>query len=36
MKSKTSDAKADALGVVVLLMCLVVGAVHFASGGIIG
>ena len=36
MKSKMSDAKADSLGVVILLLCLVAGAVHFASGGIIG
>ena len=36
MKSKISDQKADALGMVVLLLCLVVGAVHFASGGLIG
>ncbi len=36
MKSKASDAKADALGMVILLLCLVAGAIHFASGGIIG
>ncbi len=36
MKSKITDQKADALGMVVLLLCLVVGAVHFASGGLIG
>jgi len=36
MKSKVSDAKADALGTVILLLCLVAGAIHFASGGIIG
>lgn len=36
MKSKISDQTADALGMVILLLCLVVGAVHFASGGLIG
>ena len=36
MKSKMSDNKADAIGVVILLLCLVATAVHFASGGIIG
>lgn len=36
MKSKLTDQGADALGFIVLLICLVVGAVHFASGGLIG
>lgn len=36
MKSNISDAKADTCAAVILLLCLVAGAVHFASGGIIG
>ncbi len=36
MKSNVSDAKADACAGVILLLCLVAGTIHFASGGIIG
>ncbi len=36
MKSESNDAKADAIGMVILLVCLVTGFVHFASGGLIG
>ncbi len=36
MKSRLTDQGADAFAMVILLLCLVVGAVHFASGGLIG
>ena len=36
VKSKLSDQKADAIGIVIMLTCIVLAAVHFVSGGLIG
>ena len=36
MKSRLTDQGADAFGMAILLLCLVIGAVHFASGGLVG